>query len=451
MLITPKSFRLNTVFNLIGGGLMLLYALLLPGILSRAMSPDAFGAYILGVQFVPFLFLLATPIQQSLAPRFANLNTEGSDQASIELFWIAIRVLSVASLVAVVVSLAASKLLPVILGWPDKFGATAASSIALLGSAAALSFPVFAVTSFAAGRQNFLWDNLLKCAGPYVGLFLVTMWTLLSAQNSTTIEPQQLIYLFASANVTAACLVGVFGVRRISLKIKVSGSALSGTAWTHLGAARGVLWWQLCALLSMSVAPFIVSSVEPEKVAAFSVTVSLMSLIAGLTGALAGPFSVRMGQYAASDAKNRTNIFLKLQRPFQAFLLSATALLILLPLPVFELWVGKTLAQQIFPLIVPLALANLIRQTTGPYTTALLGLGLQNKLWLSPAAEAAGSVLFGLLLGMYYGAIGVAYGILVASSLRLLLTALHDLPATRFALDLSLMDLIFPYRADTLK
>ena len=449
--MASRSFRTNTVFNLAGGGLMLIYTLLLPGILSRAMTTESFGAYILGLQFIPFLMLLVAPIQQPLAPHFARLNVEGKASERVNLVRTSIRLFCAAALLAIIVSIAASRLLPVILGWNAEFAAVASRSIATLGIAAALSFPVFIITSFAAGQQNFLWDNVLKCSGPYAGLALVSIWILVSPKFGVQPTPQHIVYLFAAATITVSLLIGALGSRFIPLKVSIFGKIDRGSSYAHLGSARGVLWWNLCALLSASVAPFIVSSVEPAKVAAFSVSVSLMSVITGFTNALAGPFSVKMGQYANSDIASRTHIFLRLQRPFQAFLIGSTCLLLLVPVSLFKMWVGGELAQEIVKLIVPLALANLVHQMTGPYTIALLGLGLQNKLWLSPAIEAVGAILFGAILGKYFGAIGVAYGVLIAASLRLLCTAIHDLPMTRFVLQLTLLDILFPYNVRIFK
>ena len=424
---------------------MLIYTLLLPGILSRAMTTESLGAYILGLQFVPFLMLLSSPIQQSLAPSFARINIDGTVSDRDNLVRTSGRLLVAAALLAIFVSIAASQLLPVMLGWQAEFAAVASGSIVTLGIAAAISFPVFIVTSFAAGQQNFLWDNLLKCTGPYAGLALVSTWMLVSSKLGVQFTPQHIAYLFAAATVTVSLLIGVLGIRFIPLKVSMFGKVEPGSIYTHIGAARGVLWWHLCALLSVSVAPFIVSSIDPAKVAAFSVSASLMNVIAGLINALAGPFSVRMGQHANSDVYSRTRIFLRLQRPFQAFLIGSTCILLVLPVSLFEIWVGGELAQQIPTLILPLALANLVRQVTGPYTIALLGLGLQNKLWLSPAIEAVGSILLGSILGSYFGAIGVAYGVLIAALLRLVFTAIHDFPMTRSALQLTLMDVLFPY------
>lgn len=430
---------------------MLIYTLLLPGILSRAMTTESFGAYILGLQFIPFLMLLITPIQQPLAPRFARLNVEGKESERVNLVRTSIRLFGMASLIAIIVSIAASQLLPVMLGWKAEFVTVASSSIATLGVAAAISFPVLIVTSIAAGQQNFLWDNLLKCSGPYAGLALVSIWMLVSSNLGVMLTPKHIACLFAAATVIASLLIGALGIRFIPIEVSIFGEVEPGSIYNSMGAARGVLWWNLCALLTVSVAPFIVSSIEPTKVAAFAVSASLMNVISGLTSALAGPFSVKMGQYADSDVKSRTLIFLRLQRPFQAFLVGSTCILLILPVSLFELWVGSELARQISILIMPLALANLVRQLTGPYTIALLGLGLQNKLWLSPALEAVGAILFGSILGFYFGAIGVAYGVLIAASLRLVFTVIHDFPMTRSALQLNVMDILFPYNLNFFK
>ncbi|MBA4381835.1 MAG: hypothetical protein C0406_04645 [Sideroxydans sp.] len=443
---------MNTLLNLTGGGLMLLYALLLPGILARAMPIESFGAYLLGVQFVPFLMLLATPIQQSLAPRFAQMNSEGGVSGSVELFGTAISLLAFIGFFATVISIVASLLLPSLLNWSEEFASVASKSIAILGVATSLTFPILAVTAYSSGRQDFLWENLFKCGGPFVGLATVSIWIFfILPEGNQQLEPANIIYLFALVTILMAILIGYFGSRHIPFEGRIFGKLDRVGLINQISIARGVLWWQLCALLTLSVAPFIVSGVEPEKVAAFAVTASLMTVIAGLSGALAGPFAVKMAQYAKSDVRTRTDLFLKLQRPFQLFLIASTLVVLMLPQWLLNIWVGNILAQQIPSLLMPLAIANLFRQMTGPYTTALLGLGQQNLLWLSPAVEAIGSVIFGTVLGFLYGAEGVAYGVLIAATFRLILTATHDLPATKAFLRLSILDIALPFNLKIFK
>jgi O-antigen/teichoic acid export membrane protein len=127
--MAPRSFRANAAFNLAGGGLMLIYTLLLPGILSRAMTTESLGAYILGLQFVPFLMLLSAPIQQPLAPSFARFNIDGTASDRDNLVRTSGRLLVAAALIAIFVSIAASRLLPVMLGWQAEFAAAAPFSL----------------------------------------------------------------------------------------------------------------------------------------------------------------------------------------------------------------------------------------------------------------------------------------------------------------------------------
>jgi len=108
---------------------MLVYTLLLPGILSRAMTAESLGAYILGLQFVPFLILLSAPIQQPLASHFARLNVAGQTSENVNLVRTSMRLLGLAAILGIIVSLAASHLLPIILGWSVEFAVVASSSI----------------------------------------------------------------------------------------------------------------------------------------------------------------------------------------------------------------------------------------------------------------------------------------------------------------------------------
>jgi hypothetical protein len=120
-----------------------------------------------------------------------------------------------------------------------------------------------------------------------------------------------------------------------------------------------------------------------------------------------------------------------------------TIILISLPQFCFNWWLGREIGPVVSQLVVPLAIANFLRQITSPYTIAVLGLGRQSNIWISPAVEAVSAILFGITLGCIYGATGVAYGVVVAALLRLSVTAWYDLGVTQKLLPLSYKNLIF--------
>lgn len=425
---------------------MALYTFLSPLVLARALDPAAYSAYILGAQIVPFLLILATPIQASLAPKFAHYIALGTADDIARLLRVAMRYFLLSAGLAVGIAIAFSLFLPDILGWHGSFAVDATKSVICLGVAAALTFPAFVITTYAAGHQNFAWDNILKCLGPYAGLALVTGTWLLAAGSEGLLSLDWILELMAAATILAACAVLSLGARRLPPKFwrRHDRTSMSISFLWH--DVKGAYWWQICALLSVGMGPFLVSSISTKSVAPFAIAGSMMTVIAGVSSAMAGPFSVKMADQVGSKAVERRALFGRFQRPFVLFLSTATAFLLLIPRSALSLWVGKHFGSEIADLLIPLALGNYLRQITAPYTMAVLGLGMQRKLWLSPTAEMVSSVVFGYLLGQSYGALGVAYGLLMGALVRLTLTLFYDLRLTYAALPLSAVDLCFPWR-----
>lgn len=425
---------------------MALYAFLSPLVLARALDPQSYAAYVLGLQLVPFLMLLATPIQASIAPKFARsraAETSLSPDVS-SLTAIAARSFFVIALIAIFTAVALSFILPVILAWDVAFASIGSQAIRYLGIAAALSMPALAFTSYAAGNNNFLWENVLKCLGPYLGLLLVfSAWQLLPNQQAR-ISAEWVIGLSALATVLGSLFMIFLGLRQpFAVKVR----------WFHthpfgirelIKESRGTYWWQVCALLSVGTGPFLVSRVEINSVAAYAIAVSTMTIITGVSTAFSGPFTVQIARSSLKPDVQRVDDFRRFHDRFMIFVCVATIVVLAMPQPVFNLWLGESLGQAVGQLLIPLAIANLIRQVTSPYTAAVLGLGKQSKIWLSPAVEAVLSILLGILLGYAYGSQGVAYGLLIAALVRLVVTLFYDLRITRTVLPLSAMHLLVP-------
>jgi O-antigen/teichoic acid export membrane protein len=444
--IKSLSFRQNSLLNLTGGGVMALYAFLSPLVLARALDPQSYSAYVLGLQLVPFLLLLATPVQASIGPKFAryraagaNFSTEVSSLAAV-----AARSFLVIALIAIVAAVSLSFILPVILAWDTAFASIGSQAIRYLGLAAALSMPALIFTSYAAGHRNFLWENILKCVGPYLGLVLVFAAWQLVPNLQGRLSAQWVVGLSALSTVLGALFVICLGLRQpFPRKIR----------WFHthpfgmrelIKESGGTYWWQVCALLSVGTGPFLVSRVDLDSVAAYAIAVSTMTVITGVSTAFSGPFTIQIAQSSLKTDIQRVDDFRRFHDRFMIFVCVATIVILAVPQPVFDLWLGESLGRAVSRLLIPLAIANLLRQITSPYTAAVLGLGKQSKIWLSPAVEAVLSILLGLLLGHAYGSQGVAYGLLMAALVRLIVTLFYDLRLTRTVLLLSALHLLVP-------
>ncbi len=201
---------------------------------------------------------------------------------------------------------------------------------------------------------------------------------------------------------------------------------------------------QLCALLTLSSGSFIVSKIESNSTAAYVVAASTMSVVSGVSNAFSGPFSVKIAQSTSMPLAQRVRIFTVFHQRFMLFITFSTVILMILPDITFKWWLGELFGNSVNDLVMPLAIATFLRQITSPYTMAILGLGKQSKIWLSPAVEAGSSVVAGSLFGMFYGPMGVAYGLVIAAAIRLTFTLLYAIRLTTKELPISIWTLIIP-------
>lgn len=425
---------------------MALYAFLSPLVLARALDPQSYSAYVLGLQLVPFLLLLATPVQASISPKFARYRAGGAN-LSLEissLIVAAAKFFLGIALVAIVAAIALSFILPAILAWDKAFAAIGSEAIRYLGLAAALSMPALIFTSYATGNHNFLWENVLKCLGPYLGLALVFgAWQLMPNQQGR-LSAQWVIGISALSTVLGALFVISLGLRHLfAFKIRWFRTHSFGMR-ELIKESGGTYWWQICALLTVGTGPFMVSRVDLDSVVAYAIAVSTMTVITGISTAFSGPFTIQIAQSSLNTDTQRVDEFRRFHDRFMMFVYVATIIVLAVPQLVFNLWLGESLGQAVGQLLIPLAIANLLRQITSPYTSAVLGLGKQSSIWVSPSIEAVLSILLGLLLGNAYGSQGVAYGLLVAALVRLIVTLFYDLKITHIVLPLSALHLLVP-------
>lgn len=425
---------------------MALYAFLSPLVLSRALDPQSYSAYLLGLQAVPFLLLLATPVQAAIAPKFARLGmVRNSSPAEVSsLLALAARLFFCIALIAFSTAFALSFILPIVLVWDTSFASVGIQAVRYLGIATALSIPAFIITSYAAGRHNFLWDNVLKCLGPYLGLILIfTAWQL-APSSEGILSGQLVVALSAFSTIFASFLVIYLGTRQL-LAFKVMQLDANPHGMRDLiKESSGTYWWQFCALMSVGTGSFITSRVDLDSVAAYALAVSTTMVITGISTAFSAPFTIQIAQSSLKTQLQRVDDFKKFHDRFVMLVSVATVVLLVAPQSVFNLWLGESLGEAVRDLLIPLALANLLRQVTSPYTAAVLGLGQQGKIWLSPAIEAVVFICMSTLLGYTYGVQGVAYGLLIAALVRLIITLFYDLRITRDLLPLSAASLIVP-------
>ena len=78
-------------------------------------------------------------------------------------------------------------------------------------------------------------------------------------------------------------------------------------------------------------------------------------------------------------------------------------------------WVGEAFVSTVGPLLMVLVSAHCLRNIAAPYSLMLLATGLHRRALISAVVEGISNLAASIVLGMKWGAIGVACGTLVGS------------------------------------
>ncbi|HWR51284.1 MAG TPA: polysaccharide biosynthesis C-terminal domain-containing protein, partial [Bryobacteraceae bacterium] len=166
-------------------------------------------------------------------------------------------------------------------------------------------------------------------------------------------------------------------------------------------------------------------------VAYYSIAASLVTFIAGLQNAIFSAMIPNSAVLHARGATDELGTLLQVTSRYGMFLLLFTGLpLILLGDWVLRLWVGGAYAAHGFLLLQILIVANIIRLSMTPYSVLLVGTGQQRLVIMTPLLEGLTNLIVCVVLGPFYGAIGVAIGTLAGAVAGVLGHLLYNMRKT---------------------
>jgi O-antigen/teichoic acid export membrane protein len=153
-------------------------------------------------------------------------------------------------------------------------------------------------------------------------------------------------------------------------------------------------------------------------VAYYSVAANLVLFIGGLQHALFSPLIARGAELSAQNEASGiavAQLLVKSTR-YAGFILWITGLPLIIFAPqLFQIWMGGDYAHYASPILIILVFANIVRMISAPYAFLLIATGEQQKTILTPILEACSNLVFSILLGWQFGAIGVAFGTLIGA------------------------------------
>lgn len=414
-------------------------AMLLPPVLVRHMEPATYAVWVLVLQFVAYLSYLDFGLQTAIG-RYVAFATEKNDMEWRDaIFSTALSGLAIAASVGVILiisaALAAHLIFPSI---PSQLLGPMRAAMLIVGFSVAVGLPSSAWNGVFVGFQRYEipaftigGGKLLAAIGLVVvaltGKSIVLMATVVAAANFSAYIAQFIIRQRIAPDIHFRRELITRPVIR-----ELSGYCLSLTVWS------------VSMILVNGFDLILVGRFQFSAVIPYAVSATFIMFMAGLQSAIFGVMVPHAAGLQARENSKELGSLLVSSTKLGVLLLLLTGLpLITFAHSIIGIWIGKQFAESGGAILTVLMIANMLRLTAAPYASILVGTGQQRLVIVSPFMEGITNLCFSLLLGMKYGAIGVAWGTLIGAFVGVLANLFYNLPRTRKCIDVSRRRYVF--------
>jgi O-antigen/teichoic acid export membrane protein len=416
----------NAVANLARGGAAGVVALFLPAVLARHMTQLEYAVWVLVLQIAAYSVYLDFGLQTAIGRYVAFANEKRDPELRNGIFSTALVALSAACAIGIVLVMAmaasASWLFPQI---PHQALPQMRWALAVLGTSVALGLPSSAWTGVFTGLQRNEIPAIVTGVAKIVsaaavaaaalrGYSIVAMAAILAAFNLLSYA-----VLFATAAKAAPEVRFERSLVRWSNAKELGKYCYSLTIW-----AFGMLL--VTGLDLVLVGRFQVSALPPYAMAA--------SLVMFVSGAQFSVFNAMMPRaavvHAQQDPVALGRMTLSSTQIGVLLLIFMGMPLLLFADPLMTVWVGRQYALSAHGLLLVLVIANMVRLVGAPYSVVLIGAGQQRLVTISPLFEGFSNLAASIILGMKFGAIGVAWGTFIGAVVGMAGHIFYNIPRT---------------------
>jgi O-antigen/teichoic acid export membrane protein len=426
----------NAIANLCRGGTAAVIALVLPAILVRHMTATNYAVWVLVLQVVAYIGYLDFGLQTAIGRYVAFASEKGDATWRDGIFSTAFAALAVASflgiLVVVIVLLAVHRIFPSV---PPAFVAPMRICMMIVGISTALGLPASAWNGVFVGLQRYEVVAITVGAGK----LLTAAGLAISAFTGKSL-------FFMAMTVAAANLITYIAqfvmMRSLAPEVKFRRELITrkmaGELW---GYCASLSVWSFAMLLVSGVDILLVGRFQFNAVTPYSVSATLVAFIAGVQNAIFGVIMPHAaGLSAREDSASLGGLLIAATRVGTLLLLLTGLPLIVFAAPLIKLWIGSQFASEGGKILIVLIVANVVRLTGAPYASILLGTGQQKLIVVSPLMEGVSNFIASILLGMKFGAIGVAEGTLIGAFVGVGANVFYNVARTKECISVSRWD-----------
>jgi O-antigen/teichoic acid export membrane protein len=402
-------------------------AFFLPPLLVRMLSSTTYNIWALILQLSAYIAFLDFGIQTAVG-RFVAHATEVGDQAE--------RTRIVSTALVLLAALGALGLGAIgLLAWqlPELFPAIPAGAVGearaallMVGGSTAVGLPASVFLGVFIGLQRNEVPAVLVGGSRIAGALALAG---IAALNGG---------LLAMAGAFAAINLATYAVqwavaRRLAPDVPVTlTQAARPAARTLIAYCASLSVWSFATLLVTGLDTTLVGIFDFAAIVHYTIAVSFITVLLGLQNALFGaliPEAAILG--ARADAARLGRLLIAATRYGMLTLLGSGLPLILLARPLLTVWVGPVHAGPTAILLQVLVIANIIRLAGVPYAMLLIGTGQQRLVLITPLVEGFSNLLVSVAAGALLGAVGVALGTLIGSTIGMLAHIFYNIPRTQ--------------------
>jgi O-antigen/teichoic acid export membrane protein len=244
--------------------------------------------------------------------------------------------------------------------------------------------------------------------------------------------------IIASANLLSY-LCQYSALRRFAPHVRFQPSLVRrSTARELYGYCFGLAIMSFSMLLVTGFDLLFVGHFQFTVVTAYSVAASMTSVVSGLLAAVVG---VIMPHAAALHARQNTEemgeLVIFATRVSVILLILTGVPLLVFAKPIMGIWIGQRYVAGGAPLLEVLIVANIIRLVGAPYSIVLIAAGQQRYIKVSPLAEGISNFIASIVLGFFFGGLGVALGTLFGALVGVASHLWYSMVRTRSAIAFS--------------
>jgi O-antigen/teichoic acid export membrane protein len=417
----------NAFANLCRGGAAALVALLLPPFLTRILSKDAYGTWLLILQLSTYVSLLDFGIQTAVGRFVAHHNELGEFKERDSVVSTALAILIGSGLLATGgVSILAWQLPSLFKNMPAELHQDAQLALLCVGVSLAVALPFSVFGGIFVGLQRYDIPGWIIGSSKLLGGVFVVM--IANASHSIVM----MAVVMGIVNIGAG-IWQFLAYRKLVNNIRLSASLVSRSGGKEiLSYCFSLSIWTLAMLLVSGLDTVIIGYFDYGAVTAYVLANSIVAIVAGIQNAI---FSVLMPKAAALGSKGDSltlgRMLIDSTRYNMLILLAISTPLILFGEMIISFWVSEQYREGTALFLKILLVANLIRLSAYPYAIILIGTGQQQKVLVTPAVEGLTNFVSSVLLASSFGGIGVAIGTIIGGFVGVLSNIFYNMRNTK--------------------